>query len=215
MPLKFSSMATRSIMIISDYIQINLNDLIEQIGEDDVKNLLSSFSCPLNPDVESFIKYKAIEFSLHGFAKTHLVFWKCKNESELVGYYSIAQKSFTLSKGSVSNSLYKKLSQYGTYDNAIQKYIISSLLIGQIGKNFSSGNDTLISGDELLSLALDKVKLIQNESGGRYTYLECEDTPKLINFYERNGFMQFGKRSLDCDETNINGTYLLQFIKKL
>lgn len=215
MPLKFSSMDTRSIMIISDYIQINLNDLIEQIGEDDVKNLLSSFSCPLNPDVESFIKYKAIEFSRRGFAKTHLVFWKCKNESELVGYYSIAQKSFTLSKGSVSNSLYKKLSQYGTYDNAIQKYIISSLLIGQIGKNFSSGNDTLISGDELLSLALDKVKLIQNESGGRYTYLECEDTPKLINFYERNGFTQFGKRSLDCDETNINGTYLLQFIKKL
>lgn len=208
-------MGTRSSMIISDYIQINLNDLIEQIGEDDVKNLLSSFSCPLNPDVESFIKYKAIEFSCRGFAKTHLVFWNCKNESELVGYYSIAQKSFTLSKGSVSNSLYKKLSQYGTYDNAIQKYIISSLLIGQIGKNYSSGNDTLISGDELLSLALDKVKLIQNESGGRYTYLECEDTPKLINFYERNGFTQFGKRSLDCDETNINGTYLLQFIKKL
>lgn len=215
MPLKFFLMGTRSSMIISDYIQINLNDLIEQIGEDDVKNLLSSFSCPLNPDVESFIKYKAIEFSRRGFAKTHLVFWNCKNESELVGYYSIAQKSFTLSKGSVSNSLYKKLSQYGTYDNAIQKYIISSLLIGQIGKNYSSGNDTLISGDELLSLALDKVKLIQNESGGRYTYLECEDTPKLINFYERNGFTQFGKRSLDCDETNINGTYLLQFIKKL
>lgn len=202
-------------MIISDYIQINLNDLIEQIGEDDVKHLLSSFSCPLNSDVESFIKDKSIEFSRRGFAKTHLVFWKSGKESELVGYYSIAQKSFTLTKGSVSNSLYKKLSQYGTYDNSIQKYIISSLLIGQLGKNYSSGNNTLISGDELLGLAIDKVRLIQNESGGRYTYLECEDTPKLIKFYEKNGFTQFGKRNLDCDETNINGTYLLQFIKKL
>ncbi len=105
--------------------------------------------------------------------------------AELVGYYSIAQKSFILTKGSVSNSLYKKLSQYGTYDNSIQKYIISSLLIGQLGKNYSSGNDTLISGDELLGLAIDKVRLIQNESGGRYTYLECEDTPKLISFYEK------------------------------
>ena len=89
------------------------------------------------------------------------------------------------------------------------------MLIGQLGKNYSSGNNTLISGDELLGLAIDKVRPIQNESGGRYTYLECEDTPKLIKFYEKNGFTQFGKRNLDCDETNINGTYLLQFIKKL
>ena len=215
MPSKFFSMVTENSMIISDYIQINLNDLIEQIGEDDVKHLLSSFSCPLNSDVEGFIKYKAIEFSRRGFAKTHLVFWTSENESELVGYYSLAQKSFTLSKGSVSNSLYKKLSQYGTYDSSIQKYIISSILIGQLGKNFSSGNDTLISGNELLGLALDKVKLIQNESGGRYTYLECEDKPKLIDFYTHNGFIQFGDRKLDKDETNIQGEYLIQFLKKL
>lgn len=202
-------------MIKSDYIQLNLNDLIEQIGEDETKHLLRSFSCPLNPDVEHFIKYKAIEFSRRGFAKTHLVFWKSENESELVGYYSIAQKSFTLAKGSVSNSLYKKLSQYGTYDSSIQQCVISALLIGQLGKNYSWGNDTLISGDELLGLALDKVKLIQNESGGRYTYLECEDNPKLISFYERNGFTQFGKRNLDPDEADITGTYLLQYIIKL
>ena len=88
-------------------------------------------------------------------------------------------------------------------------------MIDQLGKNYAFGNDTLISGDELLGLALDKIRLIQNESGGRYTYLECEDVPKLINFYVKNGFIQFGKRILDSDETNIKGTYLLQFVKKI
>lgn len=204
-------------MIDSKYIQINLSDLIEFRGEDYVKNLLSSFSCKLNKDVENFLKTNAIVFSKRGFAKTHLVFWQSDtgDEVELVGYYAIAQKSFTVSKSSVSKSTYKHLSQYGMYDSTLQKNIISALLIGQIGKNYTDGNDTLITGDELLQLALDKVSSIQNESGGRYTYLECEDIPELKTFYERNGFTEFGKRQLESDETNLKGHYLIQYLKKL
>lgn len=204
-------------MQTSDYIQINLNDLIEQNEEVDIKNLLSSFSCPLNNDVDYFLKHKAIEFSRRGFAKTHLVFWQSSDrcEQELIGYYAIAQKSFSISKGSVSNNIYKQLSQYGMYDFSYHKNIISALLIGQLAKNYTDGNDTLITGDELLFLALEKIKSIQNESGGRYTYLECEDNPKLIEFYTRNGFIKFGERKLDNDETNIRGKYLIQFLRKL
>ena len=58
---------------------------------------------------------------------------------------------------------------------------------------------------------LDKVKDIQKECGGRYTYLECEDNEKLIDFYTRNGFVSFGQRNLDNNESNINGKYLIQF----
>ncbi|MCM1162383.1 MAG: hypothetical protein NC300_12885 [Bacteroidales bacterium] len=199
------------------YIQFNLSNLIQQRGEVYVKSLLSSFSCPLNPDVEDFLKNKAIFFSQRGFAKTHLVFWSSQDYSEMefVGYYSLAQKSFTISKKSVSNKIYGHLKQYGTYDSALQKYVISSILIGQLGKNFTDGNDTLISGAELLQLAINKVKDIQYESGGRYTYLECEDFPYLREFYKKNGFTEFGKRQLDSDETNIKGKYLIQYLKKL
>lgn len=57
--------------------------------------------------------------------------------------------------------------------------------------HYSNGNDTLISGSELLQLAIEKVKLVQKEIGGRFVYLECEDNDKLIQFYESNNFKVF------------------------
>ena len=106
-------------MTNSYYIQINLNEVIKGIGEDETKRILSSFSCPLNHDVEMFLHDKAIEFSKRGFAKTHLVLWLSPDglEKELVGYYALATKSFILTKDAIPKNLYKKLSQY--LDNII------------------------------------------------------------------------------------------------
>lgn len=204
-------------MTNSYYIQINLNEVIKGIGEDETKRILSSFSCPLNHDVEMFLHDKAIEFSKRGFAKTHLVFWLSPDglEKELVGYYALATKSFILTKDAIPKNLYKKLSQYGTYNTDLRKTIIPALLIGQLGKNYDNGNDCLISGGELLQLALEKVQSIQNDAGVRYAYLECEDIPALVHFYEKHGFVQFGKRALDVDESNIKGSYLIQLLKKI
>lgn len=56
------------------YISVNLKAMIDEIGESAVKALLSNFSCPLNKDVEQFLRIKAIEFSKQGIAQTHLVF---------------------------------------------------------------------------------------------------------------------------------------------
>ena len=47
-------------------------------------------------------------------------------------------------------------------------------------------------------------------------YLECEDKPKLKEFYENNGFVCFDKRNLEKDERETNeGQYLLQMISYL
>lgn len=46
-----------TILNIRDYLQ---ND--NEIGEADLKQLISDFSCPLNPDVEKFLTKNAIEF---------------------------------------------------------------------------------------------------------------------------------------------------------
>lgn len=191
--------------------------MLKGIGEDGTKKILSSFSCPQNRDVELFLKDKAIEFSKMGFAKTHLVYWQSedKSEKELIGYYALATKSFTLSKDSVSNSTYKKISQFGTFEPNIGKCVVPAILIGQLGKNYADGNDCLISGDELLKLATNRVESIQNDVGGKYTYLECEDIPFLNKFYTDNGFISFGKRSLDRDETDIQGSYLVQYLKRI
>lgn len=199
---------------MAEFLRINLNQLIESVGEDKTKSILSSFSCPKNIDVQNFLKNKSIEFSRAGFAKTHLIFWHEDSAPlELVGYFSIASKFFTISKDAVSNATIKKISQHGNYSQDIKKYVIAAPLIAQLGKNYAGGNNFLISGDELLKMAVEKVKEIQNEIGGKFTYLESEDVEYLKSFYGNNGFKEFGKRELDRDETNLKGKYLIQYLK--
>ena len=93
--------------------------------------------------------------------------------------------------------------------------ILSAHLIGQLGKNFSSGNNLLISGHELLNLALQKIYEAQKLIGGRIVYVECEDKEKLLSFYDKNDFQLVGKRMLDGDETDLNGSYLMQLYRCL
>lgn len=199
------------------YVQINLSDMITQIGEDETKYILSNFSCPQNKDVENFLKQKAIEFSKRNFSKTHLVFWVTDDgtERELVGYYTIASKWISVDRNSVTSREARKLREHGIFEEKTNKYIVSAPLIGQLGKNFTDGNDTLISGSELLNLAIEKVKMVQREVGGRFVYLECEDKKKLLDFYQNNNFKVFGKRKLDGDETDLNGEYLVQLFAML
>jgi hypothetical protein len=44
-------------------------------------------------------------------------------------------------------------------------------------------------------IACDKVKEAQDIIGGRAVFLECEDVPKLTDFYIDNGFVPFGRRA--------------------
>lgn len=71
----------------------------------------------------------------------------------------------------------------------------------------------LIKGDELLQLALDKIKQIQKEMGGRFVYLECEDKEFLVEFYQQNGFVKFGNRKKDRDEIGVEEDYLVQLLR--
>ena len=69
-------------------------------------------------------------------------------------------------------------------------------------------------GDELLKLALDKVREMQMIVGGKVVYLECEDRPCLKDFYSSNGFVDFGRRQLDSDEVGFGvDQYLVQMLK--
>ena len=40
---------------MTGYQEVNLKQLIETVGEDRVKAILSDFSCPLNREVEDFV----------------------------------------------------------------------------------------------------------------------------------------------------------------
>lgn len=202
--------------MIAGYIQINLAGLLDELGEDRTKSILSDFSCPLNKDVESFLTDKAIEFSKQGISATHLVFASLKNKPVLVGYFTLASKFITIYKKNISNSLRKRVRKFAQDDVVLKRYIMSTPLIAQLGKNYKNGYDDLISGDELLKMACEKVRDIQANLGGRFVYLECEDKQRLIDFYDSNGFVNFGKRPLDKDEESVmNGNYLVQMLKYL
>lgn len=199
---------------MTGYIQVNLREMINKLGEDKVNNILSNFSCPLNKDVEMFLKHKSMEFSKQGIAITFLVFTSYKNEYLLSGYFTLATKFIIISRTSLSKTLQKRIGKFTQYDNELKRYVLSTPLIGQLAKNYYY--DNLITGDELLKLACDKVKFIQGEIGGRIVYLECEDKEKLIQFYSNNGFVLFGRRKLERDEVDLlEGAYLVQMLKYL
>lgn len=199
---------------MSGYSHINLSDMLYQLGDDKVKNIISSYSCPLNIDVEYFLHDKAIEFAKQGIAATHLVFTSYKDKPVLIGYFSLANKYIFVPKKALSNTLKKKISKFATRQET--GYILATPLIAQLGKNYTNSYNTLITGDELLLIAINKVTQIQSDIGGRTVYLECEDTPKLTEFYSSNGFFNFGRRELDADEKGrMKSKYLIQMLKCL
>lgn len=201
---------------MSGYQIVHLDDMLKELGEDKTIAILSSFSCPLNKDVEYFLKYRAIAFSKQGLAKTQLVFTSFRGESCLIGYYTICIKYITVpfNKRTFTNTLKKRLNKFALYNKELKAYIMTAPLIAQLGKNFNNEYNKLITGDELLKMACDSISYIQEIGGGKFVYLECEDKRPLIDFYSNNGFMNFGKRTLDRDEKDsLSGDYLIQMLK--
>lgn len=203
--------------ILKDLIQkAEMNP--ETYSMQSIEDMLSGFSCPLNKDVETFLKRKAIPFEKQGISATHLVFASYKEKPVLVGYFTLASKYFHvgLSGKKLSSNMKHRIHRFGVYEADIKKEIVTAPLIGQVGKNFANGYNQLITGDELLNFACDTVKMSQAIIGGRFVYLECEDTIGLRAFYERNGFIEFGKRMLEEKESRyFKGEYLMQMLKYL
>lgn len=201
---------------MSGFIGVNLKEMLEEIGEVETKTIISDFSCPLNADVEHFIRSTAIEFSKQGIASTYLIFASYKSEYVLVGYFTLANKVFCIERDSLSSNWRRRFTKFGQYDKTLKRFTLSAPLIGQIGKNYTNNYNTLISGDELLKLAIDKVREMQLIVGGKIVYLECSDNPRLIDFYSSNGFVHFGKRHLEKDEIDYEEDgYLIQMLKYL
>ncbi len=194
--------------------QVNLHDMLSEIGEEKTRDLLSGFLCPQNLDVESFLREKAILFATQQYATTYLVFMSYQGKVVLVGYYALAYKAVVI-KGNVLNATWRsRLRRYASYDKELKQFTIALPLIGQLGKNYANNYNELITGDDLLHLACERVRSLQMMSSGKMAYLECEDIAPLTSFYERNGFYRFSNRNLDGDERDISKTsYLVQMIR--
>ena len=150
---------------IQGYKIIPLNELTMQLDEERVTAILSSSSSPLNKDVELFLKQKAVTFDRQSISRTHLVFAAYKEQTVLVGYFTLAYKDFTIPAKSVGRNLRDRIKKFGSYDFETKAYKISAPLIAQLGKNFTDGYNKLISGDELLAMACNIVSEVHLLAG--------------------------------------------------
>ena len=174
-----------------------LNSDNPKLGESRLLQVLSGFSCPKNPDVERFLKKSSIEFTKKNQSVTYLVF--DVSSMELVGYFTIALKPLTVRGETVSNTVKKKLMRVSELDEQSQTYTMSAYLIAQLGKNFKNGAEKKITGEELLELAWDIVEKMQYMGGGMVTFLEAENSERLLSFYQANRFQTFDTRQTVTD----------------
>ena len=173
-----------------------------ELGEDELRQILSEFSCPMNPDVERFLKYSSIEFAKKNQSVTYLVFSVA--DGKLLGYFTLALKPLTVRGETVSNTIKRKLLRVSELDKKSDTYTMSAYLIAQLGKNYSEKDGKMITGAELLGLAWDKIKATQYMFGGMVTFLEAENEEKLLSFYRESRFSQFDTRQTtsDTDESH-------------
>ncbi len=191
--------------------QMNILDIMKIYGEDSCKTVLSTFMCPLNPDVEDFIHNKAIEFARKRIAITFIVFKETERGSALVGYYTLANKFISISGTHLSKTLQKKIAKFSQYDEVLERFMVSMPLIAQLGRNFNPNLPFSIAGADLLSMALQRVLDVEYLIGGKTVYIECNNLPKLFDFYSAFGFFAFDKRSRQggVDENDV----LIQMLK--
>lgn len=193
---------------MNEYITYNILDVICDIGEDACKSILSSFCCPLNKEVEKFIKTNAISFSRQHITITYLIFCDYQNKSYLVGYFSLANKFVLINEDSLDNATRKKVIKFSQYDEDLDRRMLSMPLIAQLGKNFAP-LPIKVNGKDLLRSALKQVEEIEHLIGGKTVFIECSNQKKLYGFYSSEGFLPFGERI--CK----SGEVLVQMLKVL
>ena len=197
-----------TVLNIREYLAATENG---RFGEEELKELLSEFSCSKNSDVERFLKKQAIEFTKKNQSVTYLVFHS--QDASLVGYFTLAIKPICVSAEKFSNTTKRKIARVSELDEENGTYTLSAYLIAQLGKNFKDGANEKITGEQLLHAAVDTIKELQYMAGGMVIFLEAEDNDKLMHFYEdKNGFKQFDVREMKCrDKDEIHK--LVQLLK--
>ena len=203
----------------------NIADLLEfgKTVEDDIVGVLNSFHSR-NKDTEDFIKNNAISFSKQGWSQTYIITASCKGEKFFVGYFTLSNKEFFISekvfekcgaKTTIKSGLRQKILNFGIRNDELGGYRVVSPLIAQLSKNYHNENNKLITGDELLEMACNKVREVHRLIGGKFVYLECENKQGLLNFYSSNNFVKFGERVIKDKNNNLQETSLIQMLKEL
>ena len=186
---------------------INLLDLVDAIGEGETKNLLSDFSCSKNQEIENYVRKNALDFARRKISMTHLVI---DDQGRLAAMFALTHKAIEINGEGLSKTTRSKLQRFAELDETTDCFSVSAFLIAQFGKDDLAGYS--LSGDILMASALDVLTTAQRNVGGGVVYLECENRPRLLEFYQssHNGFRPFGQRFSEKDQ--VEYIQLLRFL---
>ena len=180
-----------------NYEIFNLRLLLDEnssqyMGVESVRKLLAHFTCP-NKDVERFLHCNAIEFTQKSQSVTYLVI--DTNTSAIAVFFALAIKPLSIDVAKLpSKTAAKKLARVSILDQTTQTYTTAAYLLAQFGKNFSLPLEERIKGNDLLDFALEMIIRGKHSFGGMVCFLECEDVPRILDFYADNGFTPFDSR---------------------
>lgn len=203
--------------MLNDVTVFNIREYLsakddKDLGEDELRQILSEFFCDKNPDVERFLREQSIEFTKKNQSVTYLVF--SNDDASLVGYFTLTVKPITVNAENFSNTMKRKLARVSELDEENGTYTLSAYLIAQLGKNYKDGLNEKITGEQLLQAAIETIKELQYMVGGMVIFLEAEDKEKLMRFYEdENGFKRFDTKEVKAGTKNAH--VLVQLLKIL
>ena len=198
-------------MDMNDFSTLNIRDKIKvgKEGEAFLDHVYSGFSCPKNPDVERFLCEQSINFTKKNQSVTYLV--NEKITFDLVGYFALTIKAISVNANLFSNTMRRKIERVSEVNEHTGEYLVAAFLIAQLSKNFTDDINKRITGAQLLELAIDKIRALQYMEGGTVVFLETQNVPQLLSFYETNGFKQFAVRQSHTSDQH----KLVQLLKVL
>lgn len=183
-----------------NFTVINIIDLLDSVGEEEVLSALQEFKCSKNSEIENFLKNNAIDFAKRKISVTHFIL---DDEGQIAAYFTLAHKLLNISASFLSKSAIKTLSRYAVLDRDSNSFNISAFLIAQFGKNTAYAGTKNISGNKMMDFCFGILSSVQKQVGGGIAFLECKDKKQFLNFYQNdnNRFRIFGERFSNTENT--------------
>lgn len=140
-----------------------------------------------NKDVETFLKAKSVQSTKLHTSATYLVYDYSEDGADLLGYFTLATKMFTLNPENLTSSQQKIIKRFVSLDEETNTFRLPAVLLAQFGRNFA-GDSKSVKGSELMKIALECVETAVSLTSGKVVFLECEPNKKLVDFYQKCGF---------------------------
>jgi len=158
------------------YKLYSLKELLDNSSQSQIKKLFKTFKCLRNRDLENFLHNKAITFEKNGRSRSYIYIDVL--EKKVIAYFTISISSLSVENFSKETIKY-------LYGQEIKLKCLPTYLIGQIGK---SDNCKEKIGKILIKKAIKTIIKSYEILNGRFILLDAINNPKIIKFYEKNGF---------------------------